>query len=710
MFPKTVTNPEIKPQDAELRDRLPKILIANRGEIAVRICRTCRRLGIATVAVYSEADARSLHLREADQAVCIGPAPATHSYLDGEKIVAAALAHGCRAVHPGYGFLSENAEFARRVTEAGLIFIGPKAAVIAAMGDKIQAKQLAARVGVPVVPGHDQALTEQQEIEEVAATLGYPVIFKPAAGGGGRGMRVVKEPSELAAALSQARDETRKAFADDRIFLDRYLTNPRHIEIQIIADHHGRVLALGERDCSIQRRHQKVIEEAPSPALSPEQRRQMQELACALAREAGYTNAGTVEFILAENHEFFFMEMNTRLQVEHPVTELITGLDLVELQLRVAAGEPLPLSQEEVKLDGWAIEARICAEEPARDFLPATGIITRYSPCHGRNIRLDSGIEAGSRVSVHYDSLLAKVISYGRDREEARLGLIQALNRYHLEGVATNLDFANAILNHPVFQEGNFSTGFIAEHFRDGQARLAPPREQLAAMVIAVTLVYHNRQNLMRQSLRPLAARIGATPRPEKGAHYRVKEGENAFAVELHGTFKEPDWDFIIIDDQSRPEASGHKTLSAVPPGPLQHYRVVTPDFEFYRRRLKLEINGRMEYFRLQYHENFIQASFGGLTRLFEIYSPREWELARFMPAGVRRRDDKQLLSPLPGMVVRVLAQPGERVYRGQDLLVIESMKMESGVSSPRDGLVGTVHCRTGTAVNTGDPLLTFAE
>ena len=665
-----------------------KILIANRGEIAVRICRTCRRLGIATVAVYSEADARALHVREADEAVCLGPAPAAQSYLDGEKIVAAALAHGCRAIHPGYGFLSENAEFARRVQEAGLIFIGPDSAVIAALGDKIQAKQLAAQAGVPVVPGHDQALSDLKEVEAVAAAIGYPVILKPAAGGGGRGMRVVREPGELAAALSQARDETRKAFADDRIFLERFLQNPRHIEIQIIADHHDRVLALGERDCSIQRRHQKVIEEAPSPALSPEQRRRMGELASALAREAGYTNAGTVEFILADNDEFFFMEMNTRLQVEHPVTELITGLDLVELQLRVAAGEPLPLSQEEVRLEGWAIEARICAEEPARDFLPATGIITRYSGCQGHNIRLDSGIEAGSRVTVHYDSLLAKVISYGRDREEARRGLIQGLNRYHIEGVATNLDFANAILNHPVFQEGKFSTAFIAENFRDGRALQEPPRARLAAMVMAVTLIYHNRQNLMRQSLRPLAARIGATPRPAKGAAYRVKEGENAFAVELHGAFGEPEWEFVVDGER---------------------YQVVAPRFEFYRRRLRLSINGQVEYFRLQYHENFIQASFGGLTRLFEIYSPREWELARFMPVGGRHRDERQLLSPLPGMVVRVLAQPGEQVYRGQDLLVIESMKMESGVSSPRDGLIDTIHCQAGTAVNTGDPLLTFA-
>ncbi|MDP2105194.1 MAG: biotin carboxylase N-terminal domain-containing protein, partial [Desulfobulbaceae bacterium] len=362
-----------------------KILIANRGEIAIRIIKTCKRLGIATVAVYSDVDARSLHVREADEAVHIGPAPATSSYLVIDKIVGAALEHGCQAIHPGYGFLSENAGFAEAVTKAGIAFIGPKASVIAAMGDKIEAKRLAIKAGIPVVPGHNEAVSDLEEIETIVAAIGYPIIFKPAAGGGGRGMRVVTASSELATSLGLAKSETKKAFGDDRIFLERYITSPRHIEIQIIADQHGNVVSLGERECSIQRRHQKVIEEAPSPAISPELRQEMGDLACALAREAGYANAGTVEFILDQSGEFFFMEMNTRLQVEHPVTEMVTGLDLVELQLRVANNELLPIRQEEVVISGSAIEARICAEDPIRNFLPATGMVTRYSVLRGRD-------------------------------------------------------------------------------------------------------------------------------------------------------------------------------------------------------------------------------------------------------------------------------------------------------------------------------------
>ncbi|MBA4371251.1 MAG: acetyl/propionyl-CoA carboxylase subunit alpha [Thermodesulfovibrio sp.] len=664
-----------------------KILIANRGEIAIRIIRTCRRLNIKTVAVYSDIDARSLHVREADEAVHIGPSPSPSSYLMYDKIIRAATDQGCQAIHPGYGFLSENSKFAAAVVEAGLVFIGPSSEVIAALGDKISAKNIAVKAGVPVVPGHNQPVGDLEEIKELAAKIGYPVLLKPAAGGGGRGMRRVAAPEELESALQSAQDETRKAFGDDRIFLERFVSNPRHIEIQIIADQHGKVVSLGERECSIQRRYQKVIEEAPSLAVDADLRARMGDMACALAREAGYSNAGTVEFIMDDQRNFFFMEMNTRLQVEHPVTEMVTSLDLVELQLRVASGEPLPLSQEDVTIKGWSIEARICAEDSGRNFLPSTGLLTRYSNLKGKNIRLDSGVEAGSFVSVYYDSLLSKVISWGETREEARTTLINALNRYHVEGVTTNLNFANSILNHPAFVKGELSTGFIDEYYEDGEARIDPPMEQLETMVLATTVVYHNRKNLVRESLKPMAAKVGLSHRPAQVHRYVVKGNKDIFEVELRGQLSYQDWSVLING---------------------REYAVVAPVFEFYRRRLKLSINGVNQYFRLQYRQNFIWTAFCGISRIFEIYTPREWELAQYMPKVKKDAQANVLLTPLPGMVVSVLVKKGDRVYRGQDLVVIESMKMECGVSSPCDGVVEKVSATIGKAVETDEVLITF--
>ncbi len=666
-----------------------KILIANRGEIAIRIIRTCRKLNIKTVAVYSDIDARSLHVREADEAVHIGPSPSPSSYLAYEKIIEAALERGCQAIHPGYGFLSENSKFAAAVVKAGLTFIGPSSEVIAALGDKISAKNIAIKAEVPVVPGHNQPVVDLEEIRALAAKIGYPILLKPAAGGGGRGMRMVASPHELESALQSAQEETRKAFGDNRIFLERFVGNPRHIEIQIIADRHGNVVSLGERECSIQRRYQKVIEESPSLAVDAELRSRMGEMACALAREAGYSNAGTVEFIMDSDRNFFFMEMNTRLQVEHPVTEMVTSLDLVELQLRVAAGERLPISQEDVSIKGWSIEARICAEDSARNFLPSTGLLTRYSNLRGNNIRLDSGVEAGSFISVYYDSLLSKVISWGETREKARTTLINALNRYHVEGVTTNLNFANSILNHPAFIKGELSTGFIDEHFEEGKAKIDPPVEQLEAMVIASTIVYHNRINLVRKSLKPMASKVGLSHKPDQWHRYIVKGNKDIFEIELHGQLTSSDWSFKVNGTE---------------------YTVVAPFFEFYRRRLKLSINGLDQYFILQYRQNFMWVAYCGNSRIFEIYSPREWELAQYMPKEKKDADENVLLSPLPGMVVSILVKKGDRVYRGQDLVVIESMKMECGVSSPCDGVVEKVTATVGKAVESDDVLITFTK
>jgi len=664
-----------------------KILIANRGEIAIRIIRTCRKLKVKTVAVYSDADARALHVREADEAVHIGPAPSTSSYLVHDKIVKAALETGSQAVHPGYGFLSENAKFSAAVAQAGLTFIGPSAEVIAALGDKISAKNIAMKAGVPVVVGHNLPIVDLDEIRALAAEIGYPVLLKPAAGGGGRGMRMVAGSHELESALQSAQEETRKAFGDNRIFLERFINSPRHIEVQIIADKHGNVVSLGERECSIQRRYQKVIEEAPSLAVDAALRSRMGEMACALAREAGYSNAGTVEFIMDGHRNFFFMEMNTRLQVEHPVTEMVTGLDLVELQLKVAAGEKLPISQKDVSIKGWSIEARICAEDSKRNFLPSTGLITRYTDLKSRNVRLDSGVEAGSFVSVYYDSLLSKVISWGETREQARTTLIDALNRYHIEGVTTNVGFANSILNHPSFIKGALSTGFIDTHYEGGKAKVDPPKEQLEAMVIAVTIVYHNRKNLVRESLKPMATKVGLSHKPDQKHRYVVKGNNDIFEVELVGELASPDW---------RCRVNG------------RDYSVVTPAFEFYRRILKLSINGVKHYFRLQYRQNFIWEAYCGISRIFEVYTPGEWALAQYMPKESKGAAENVLLSPLPGMVVNILVKKGDRVYRGQDLVVIESMKMESGVSSPCEGIVENVAATIGKAVETDEVLITF--
>ena len=664
-----------------------KILIANRGEIATRIIKTCRRLGIRTVAVYSEIDARALHVREADEAVLLGPSPSGASYLDQAKVLDAVAEHGCQAAHPGYGFLSENSRFAEAVEKAGIVFVGPSSSVIAELGDKIAAKNLAVRAGVPVVPGYHQALAGLDEVRVVAEKIGYPLLLKPAAGGGGRGMRIVNGPEELDLSLLSAQEETRKAFSDDRIFLERYIVSPRHIEIQIIADCHGNVISLGERECSIQRRYQKIIEESPSPAVDAKLRQEMGEMACALARGAGYANAGTVEFIVDRDGRYYFMEMNTRLQVEHPVTEMVTGIDLVELQLRVAAGEKLPLSQEDVCIKGWAMEARICAEDPRRNFMPATGLITRYSIPTGKHLRVDSGIEAGSQVSVYYDSLLAKVISWGETREAARQTLVQGLNKYHLEGLETNVDFANAIVNHPAYAEGNLSTGFVEEYFADGNALLPPSEETIEAMIIAATLVYHNRKSLERESLKPMAAKVGPSHRGEVWHNYVVKGAKDVFRVQLLDEGDARRWAFTLNDRQ---------------------YEVVSPEFEFYRRRLRLTINGRDQYFRLQYRENFIWAAFCGVTRIFEVYTPKEWDYARFMPRQKKTTGENVLRSPLPGMVLHILTKAGDTVFKGQDLITIESMKMESGVSSPCNGELEAIHVAPGQAVETGDLLITF--
>ncbi len=666
-----------------------KILIANRGEIAVRIIRTCRRLGIGVTAVYSEIDARTPHVKEADEAVLIGPAPAAESYLAKEKLIEAATAHGCDAVHPGYGFLSENSEFARMVEDSGLVFIGPPASAIGLLGDKVASKALASKVGLPITPGHAQPLEGLDEARSIAEGIGFPLLLKPAAGGGGRGMRVISRLEELESALAECRNETRKAFADDRIFMEKFISKPRHIEIQIMADHEGRAIFFPERECSIQRRYQKVIEETPSPAVDEALRERIGRLSCALAMEAGYTNAGTVEFIMDQHGNFYFLEMNTRLQVEHPITEMVTSTDLVEMQLRVAAGEPLPLKQEDVRRDGWAIEARICAEDPTRGFFPTTGMITRYAIPKGPEVRVDAGIGAGSVIGIYYDSLLAKVSAWGENREKARTRLVRALNGYHIEGLVTNVEFANAVLNHPLFAEGDLSTDFIELNFEDGQSKSEPPTEHLHYMAIASALVHHTRQGLVRDSVKPMSPVVGSGPHDGNTGDYVVRVDHHVFDIRLEGDRQTGHWEIRLIDNT---------------------YTVITPEFEYYRRRLALKIDGQSHMFRMQYHENHIKVAFCGVVRTFEIYTPVEWKLAAFMIEQKAAATDNVVKCPMPGLITAVYAVEGEYVRKGQEVVRMESMKMETGIPSPCDGMIERVLVAPGQAVEIDQTLVVFVS
>jgi len=665
-----------------------KILIANRGEIAIRIIRTCNRLGINTVAVYSSADSRSLHRHMADEAVYIGEPQSQQSYLNIDKIIKAAKDTGCQAVHPGYGFLSEKADFAKAVEEAGLVFIGPPVTVVDVMGDKITSKELAKNAGVPVIPGHIEAIRDEEEAIAVAAEVGYPVLLKPAAGGGGKGMRIVRAPEEMKDAPAASRKETQKAFNDTRVFVERYIEQPRHIEIQILADSQGHVVHLGERECSIQRRYQKVIEESPSPAVSADLRERMGRAACELARTAKYVNAGTVEFVMDAQHNFYFLEMNTRLQVEHPVTEMVTGLDLVELQLRIASGEPLPFDQNGVTFHGWAIEARICAEDPTRGFIPSTGMITRYASPRGKGIRVDSGVNIGGKIDVYYDSMLAKLICHGKTREDARRALIEALNGYHIEGVSTNIDFVTSVLCLPEFAEGALSTGFIDQHFDGGVSKRSPSLQYLQLLALAATLIYHTRTVAVRESLLHMVSDIGGKRDLGRTHQYKVRSQGELFEVTLEGTPVSGEMCTIRVDGST--------------------HRVEIPTFEFFRRRLKLNINGQAYRFRIRFEESFIFMSFNGISRLFEVYTPKEWELMRFMPEKADKSPNNILLCPMPGLVVDVLAQKGERVFRGQNLVILESMKMESGVASPVDGVIAEVLVNKGQAVEADQTLIKF--
>ncbi len=657
-----------------------KILIANRGEIACRIIRTCRAHGIATVAVHSEADVDARHVEMADEAIGIGPPPARDSYLMIDRILEACRRTGAQAVHPGYGFLSENALFAEALAAAGIVFIGPPVAAIRAMGDKIESKRLAEAAGVATVPGHPDAVRSLGEALHVARAIGYPVMIKAAAGGGGKGMRIARDEAELEEGLKRAQSEAASSFGDERVFLERFVERPRHIEIQVLGDRHGNVVHLGERECSIQRRHQKVVEEAPSPFLDAATRAAMGARAVSLARAVGYHSAGTVEFIVDRDRNFYFLEMNTRLQVEHPVTELVTGRDLVWDMIRIAAGEPLGFTQEEVAFSGWAIEARVYAEDPARGFLPSSGRLVRYREPEGEGLRIDSGVFEGGEVSIYYDPMIAKLCAHGETRDRAADRLAAALDAFLLRGPAHNLTFLRAIVDHPDFRAGRLSTDFIAEVFGARFAGRDLPEPRLRLLAAAAALM------AWRQAVR--ACRItGRLPGHEP-------EPERSWAVDLGGRRFEA----RIAEDgsPSRVLVDGEDLAFELDwhPGRLLA-ELVTGE-----QRLSVQVETVAEGFLLIH---------GGAELRVLVRSHRAAELAARMPEKERPDTSGLVIAPMPGLIVSVAVVPGQEVKAGQELLVLEAMKMENVLRAERDGVVREVHVRRADPVAADQILVTLA-
>jgi propionyl-CoA carboxylase alpha chain len=648
-----------------------KILIANRGEIACRVIRTARRMGIATVAVYSEADAEALHVREADEAVLIGPPPSAESYLRIDRIVEACRKTGAEAVHPGYGFLSERPGFATALAEAGIVFIGPSPEAIAAMGDKIASKRLAHEAGVTTVPGYLDTIADPAAAVAVAHDIGYPVMLKASAGGGGKGMRIARDDSELRDGWRGAASEARASFGDDRIFIEKYIERPRHIEIQVLGDRHGNIVHFGERECSIQRRHQKVIEESPSPFIDPETRAAMGAQAVALARAVGYSSAGTVEFIVDRDRNFYFLEMNTRLQVEHPVTEEVTGLDLVELMIRVAAGERLPFGQDYVRQTGWAIEARVYAEDPQRSFVPSIGRLVRYQPPHGDGIRVDAGVFEGAEITVYYDPMMAKLIAVGSDRPEAIDRMQGALDAFYIVGVQHNIAFLAAITASDRFHLGALSTDFIAEEFPTGFGAPADLTEADGVILIAAALAetrLHESEiagngaapNPMAHASRPLSVLLDGHLCPvsvaAEGIGYRVeRQGESCLAA--------TDWR---------------------PGSPVIHLRIGDRIAVLQIERLR----GRG--FRLVHR---------GVVRRVQVLPPRATELLQKMPEKTPADTSRLVLSPMPGLLTQLVVAEGQEVKTGEPLAIVEAMKMENVLRSGRDGRVAKLRAKSGDSL-----------
>ena len=678
-----------------------KILIANRGEIACRVIATARKMGIKTVAVYSEADKEARHVQLADEAVLLGAAPSRESYLVADKIIAACKQTGAQAVHPGYGFLSENEDFAKRIEEEGIAFIGPKHYSIAAMGDKIASKKLANEAKVSTIPGYNDAIDTAEQAVEIAKGIGYPVMIKASAGGGGKGLRVAFNDKEAFEGFTSCRNEARNSFGDDRVFIEKYVQEPRHIEIQIVGDAHGNVVYLNERECSIQRRHQKVIEEAPSPFISDATRKAMGEQAVALAKAVKYQSAGTVEFVVGKDQDFYFLEMNTRLQVEHPVTECITGLDLVELMIRVAAGEKLPITQADVKRDGWAIECRINAEDPFRNFLPSTGRLVRFQPpaetmfqadtSQWFGVRVDTGVQDGGEIPMFYDSMIAKLIVHGRDRNEAIAKMREALNGFVIRGISSNIPFQAALLAHPKFVSGQFNTGFIAEHYAHGFKAEDVPHSDPSFLVALAAF-------MRRKSRQRAASLSGQLP------GYNVKVEQDYTVVVLSSTGENQ---YVPVHVEEFIGKSGSAVIM-----------VGNSSYEIYCKsrfndvRIEGTVNGNA--FTAQIERGTpkdplaLRVQHNGTKIDALVMSPRVAELHRLMPFKAPADMSKYVLSPMPGLLVDVAVQVGQKVQAGERVAVIEAMKMENVLFAAADGVVGKVLATKGESLVVDQPIVEF--
>ena len=682
-----------------------KILIANRGEIACRVIATARKMGIATVAVYSDADKDARFVQMADEAVRLGPPPSRESYLLGDKIIEAAKATGAEAIHPGYGFLSENEAFARKCEEEGVIFIGPKHEAIAAMGDKIASKRLAKQAGVSTIPGYNEPIESAEKAVEIAKGIGYPVMIKASAGGGGKGLRVAFNDKEAHEGFDSCRNEARNSFGDDRVFIEKFVEQPRHIEIQVLGDAHGNVIYLNERECSIQRRHQKVIEEAPSPFISEKTRKAMGEQAVALAKAVKYQSAGAVEFVVGKNQDFYFLEMNTRLQVEHPVTECITGLDLVEQMIRVAAGEKLAIAQADVKKVGWSIECRINAEDPFRNFLPSTGRLVRFQPpeqtlFQGQpsteyGVRVDTGVTDGGEISMYYDSMIAKLIVHGKDRNDAIARMREALNGFVIKGVQSNIPFQAALLAHPSFISGNFNTGFIAEHYAQGfRSEDVPHADSYFLMALAARLHmwYRNRAQGLQGKFWEGFQRL---PGREFVVCVLGKEGDNRYvsaslgAVTLH--------------------AAAPVTIHA--PEGDRVYQILVEQM-LGNARVTGQVNGQP--FTVQMERGHTKNPL--VTRVIHngtqidaiIMHPRTAELHKLMPYKAPPDMSRYVLSPMPGLLTQVAVQPGQKVQAGERVAVIEAMKMENILFASADGTVKAILAQPGESLAVDQPIVEF--
>ena len=678
-----------------------KILIANRGEIACRVIATAKKMGIATVAVYSEADKEARHVSLADEAVLLGPAPSRESYLVADKIIAAAKATGAQAIHPGYGFLSENEAFSKRCEDEGIAFIGPRHFSIAAMGDKIASKKLANEAKVNTIPGYNDAIASAEAAVDIAKGIGYPVMIKASAGGGGKGLRVAANDKEAFEGFTSCKNEALNSFGDDRVFIEKFVEEPRHIEIQVLGDSHGNVIYLNERECSIQRRHQKVIEEAPSPFISDATRIAMGEQAVALAKAVQYQSAGTVEFVVGKDQSFYFLEMNTRLQVEHPVTEAITGIDLVEMMIRVAYGEKLPITQADVKRNGWAIECRINAEDPFRNFLPSTGRLVRFqTPVQTMfqsntqdllGVRVDTGVQDGGEIPMFYDSMIAKLIVHGTDRNDAIAKMREALNGFVIRGISSNIPFQAALLAHPKFVSGDFNTGFIAENYAHGFRAEDVPHHDPDFLVALAAFV--------RRKSRERAANLsGQLP------GYDVQIGHD-YSVVVLGAKGDNKYIAVHVD-----EFRGQSGKAIIKVG--ENHYIIESHSRLNDIRISGTVNGKP--FTAQVERGTLknplalQIQHNGTRIEALVVSPRMAELHQMMPFKSPPDMSRFVLSPMPGLLVNVAVTPGQKVQAGERVAVIEAMKMENILFAAHDGVVKKIMASQGESLTVDQVIVEF--